>query len=240
MYRNYLKIAFRNLYKQYSYTLINVIGLSTGIAAFLLIVLYIQFHLSFDKHIPEIESLYRVTQIQQAEGVGEQHVAFNPGPLADEAVKVIPEITDAVRMMAWGAVPVRVDDNYHTQDNVIWTDQSVFRIFGIALLAGDTTNALTEPKSVVISLKAAKKYFGSAENALNQQIVFNYENGYTIRAVMEDQPENAHLQMDMLVSFESALTKYPFLKDWNSNSLGVYVKLSPTAIPGEAAEKIQN
>ncbi len=238
MYRNYLKIAFRNLYKQYSYTLINVIGLSTGIAAFLLIVLYIQFHLSFDKHIPNIENLYRVIQIQQAEGVGEQHVAFNPGPLSEEAVKVIPEITDAVRMMAWGAVPVRVEENYHTQDNVIWTDQSVFRIFGIELVAGDTTNALTELKSVVISLKTAKKYFGSAENALNQQIVFNYENGYTIRAVMKDQPENAHLQMDMLVSFESAFTKYPFLKDWNSNSLGVYVVLNPSAKPEEAAEKI--
>jgi hypothetical protein len=59
---------------------------------------------------------------------------------------------------------------------------------------------------VVISLKTAQKYFGSAENALNRQIVFNYENGYTIRAVMEDQPENAHLQMDMLVLAELSST----------------------------------
>ncbi len=101
MYNNYFKIAFRNLLRQFSYTLINVVGLSSGIAAFLLIMLYIQFHLSFDKHIPEVENLYRVIQIQQAEGVGEQHVAFNPGPMAEEAVKVIPEIKDAVRMMAW-------------------------------------------------------------------------------------------------------------------------------------------
>jgi len=240
MYNNYFKIAFRNLFRQFSYTLINVVGLSSGIAAFLLIMLYIQFHLSFDKHIPEVENLYRVIQIQQAEGVGEQHVAFNPGPLAEEAVKVIPEIKDAVRMMAWGAVPVRVEENYHTQDNVIWTDQSVFRIFGIKLIAGDTTNALTELKSVVISLKDAKKYFGSAENAIGKQFVFNYENGYTIRAVMENQPENAHLQMDMLVSFESALSKYGFLKDWGSNSMGVYVTLNPSAKPHEAAEKIYN
>ncbi|MBZ0243135.1 MAG: ABC transporter permease [Bacteroidales bacterium] len=238
MYYNYLKIAFRNLFRQLSYTLINVVGLGTGIAAFLLIMLYIQYHLSFDEHIPEAENLYRVTQIQQAEGVGEQHVAFNPGPLADEAVKQIPEIRDAVRMMAWGAVPVRVDEKYYTQDDVIWTDQSVFRIFGIKLVAGDTTNALTELKSVVISLKTAEKYFGSAENAINKQFVFNYENGYTIRAVMENQPENAHLQMEMLVSYESALSKYSFLKSWDSNSMGVYVLLNPSAKPDEAAKKI--
>lgn len=205
MYRNYLKIAFRNLYKQYLYPLIKVIVLSTGIAAFVLIVIYIQFYLSFDKHIPNIENLYRVIQIQQAEGVGEQHVAFT-GPLSEEAVKVIPAITDAVLMMACGSVPVCVGENYHTQDNMIWTDQSVFRIFGIELVASVTTHALTELKSVVISLKTAQKYFGSAENALNRQIVFNYENGYTIRAVMEDQPENAHLQMDMLVLAELSST----------------------------------
>lgn len=239
MYYNYFKIAFRNLLRQFSYTLINVVGLSSGIAAFLLIMLYIQFHLSFDKHIPEVENLYRVIQIQQAEGVGEQHVAFNPGPLVDEVVKVIPEVKDAVRMMAWGAVPVRVDEKYYTQENVIWTDQSVFQIFGIKLIAGDTNHALTEPKNVVISFETALKYFGSAENAINKQFIFNYENGYTIRAVMENQPKNAHLQMDMLVSYESALSKYSFLNSWDSNSMGVYVVLNPYIKPDVVAQKIQ-
>ena len=71
MIRNYFIIAIRRLSKQFSYTFINVVGLSVGVASFLLIMMYIQFHLGFDHHIPDIDQLYRVVQIQQAEGVGE-------------------------------------------------------------------------------------------------------------------------------------------------------------------------
>jgi putative ABC transport system permease protein len=91
MIRNYLKIALRRLIRQFSYTAINVIGLSAGIASFLLIMMYIQYHFSFDKHIPDIGSWHRVVQIQMAQGVGEQHVAVNMGPLSETLLEELPE-----------------------------------------------------------------------------------------------------------------------------------------------------
>lgn len=226
MIRNYFIIAVRRLVKQFSYTAINVIGLSVGVASFLLIMMYIQFHLSFDHQIPEIDHLYRVVQIQQAEGVGEQHVALNMGPLAETLEEEIPEIIDAVRVMSWGKMPVRIDDTYYTEENFVWTDQAVFRLFGVRLLFGDTATALNEPRTLVLSETIAKKYFGDAQEAMGKSLDFNNESGYVVTGIMEDQPRNTHLLMDALVSFESALLANPWLKSWGSNAMPVYVKLS--------------
>lgn len=238
MIQNYFKIALRRLLRQFSYTAINVIGLSAGIASFLLIMLYIQYHLEFDKHIPEIQSLYRVVQIQQADGVGEQHVAVHMGPLSETLVKDIPEIIDAVRVMSWGSVPVQVGDAYYSQENVVWTDPSIFRLFGVKLLMGDTAAALTEPKSIVLSETAAKKFFGEKEKAIGQLLGFNNESEYIVTGIMEDQPRNSHLFIDMMVSYQSALISFPWLKGWGSNSMPVYVKLSPEANYKAVSEKI--
>ncbi|MDO8897550.1 MAG: ABC transporter permease [Bacteroidales bacterium] len=229
MIRNYLKIALRRLIRQFSYTAINVIGLSAGIASFLLIMMYVQYHFSFDKHIPDIGRWHRVVQIQMAQGVGEQHVAVNMGPLSETLKEELPEVVDAVRVMDWGARQVRVGDSFYSQENVVWTDPSAFRFFGIKLLEGNIENALKEPKSVVLSETVAKKYFGDVEKALGQNLDFNNETGYVVTGIMEDQPQNAHLLLDMLVSYESALNTYPWLRDWGSNSMPVYIKLSDGA-----------
>lgn len=238
MIRNYFIIAIRRLSKQFSYTFINVVGLSVGVASFLLIMMYIQFHLGFDHHIPDIDQLYRVVQIQQAEGVGEQHVAVNMGPLAEALVDDVPEIIDAVRLMSWGKVPVRVNEAYYAEENFVWTDRSVFRLFGVRLLFGDTATALNEPRSLVLSETLAIKYFGDAKKALGQSIEFNNEKGYNVAGIMEDQPQNTHLLMDALVSYESALLTNPWLKSWGSNTMPVYVKLTKDADYKAVSEKL--
>lgn len=225
MFHNYLKIAIRSLMKQFSYTLINVIGLSTGVAAFLMIMLYLQFHLGFDKQIPEQEKLFRVVQIQQADGVGEQHVAVNMGPLSEALKAGLPEVVDAVRIMNWGSMPIRIGDDYYNQENAMWADQSVFRLFGIQLVEGDTTGLLVDPQSIVLSENLAVKYFGSVSAAIGQIMEFNHEKGFVVRAVMQDQPEESHMPMAMLVSYASAEQRFPWLKEWGSNTMSVYIKL---------------
>ena len=238
MIRSYFIIAFRSLLNQFSYTAINVAGLSIGLASFILILLFIRFHLSFDQHIPNIDRLHRVVQIHYAEGVGEQHVAVNMGPLAARMVSDIPEIVDAVRVMHWGTMPVKIGDTYFSQDNAAWTDPSIFRLFGIRLLEGDTATALNKLRSVVVSVSTAEKLFGRKNNVLGEVISFNNENNYVITGVMEDQPREAHFWLDMLVSFQSAEETYPWLREWGSNSLAVYVKLIPGATAAEVDKKI--
>ncbi len=240
MFGSYLRIAIRNLLKQWPYTLINMFGLMVGIAAFLLIALFIQYHLNFDKHIPGKDQFYRVVQIQQAHGVGEQHVAINMGPLTETAVRDIPEVIDAVRVMSWGSQNFRVGEQYYSQPNVVWTDPSVFRLFGVELIIGDTATVLNDAKSVVLSETVANKFFNSIEDAVGQVVEFNNESGYLITGVMKDQPQNAHMWMDVLVSYESALLTYPWLASWYSNSMCSYVKLQRGVDYNIVGEKMTN
>ncbi|HOI32286.1 MAG TPA: ABC transporter permease, partial [Bacteroidales bacterium] len=238
MFWNYLKIAFRNLLKQYSYTLINVIGLSIGIAAFIIIMMFVQYHFGFDKHIPEPDRFYRLIQIQHGQGVGEQHVAFNPGPMAPELPISIPEIEYATRMLNWGNVLLRVGDDFFEQPNAFFTDSVVFETFGIKLIKGNPNNVFKSVNSVVLSESVAIKTFGSVDAAYGQTIELNYEKDFLISGIMQDQPVNAHLQIEMLVAYQSMERQNAFLRSWNSNSMPVYVRLRPHADVNIVGEKI--
>ncbi|MCB0807180.1 MAG: ABC transporter permease [Bacteroidales bacterium] len=225
MFRNYLKIAFRVLYRQRTYALINIIGLTVGIASFILILLYIQYELGFDKHIPDIDNLYRCVEIQHAQGVGEQHVAVTMGPLGKALVADFPEITKQVRMMNWGKNSVEYNDQQYNQDFVVFADPTVFELFNVKLIKGDTATALNEIKSIVISEKMADKVFGSIDNAMGKTILFNGKEGYLVKGVMENQPEQSHFPLEMLISFATAEQQYEWLKGWGSNSMATYVKV---------------
>ncbi len=225
MFRNYLKIALRVLVRQRTYALINITGLTIGIASFILILLYIQYELGFDKHIPDIDQLYRCVEIQHAQGVGEQHVAVTMGPLGKALVNDFPEITQQVRMMNWGRNSIVYNNQQYNQDNVAYADPTVFQLFNIKLIAGDTATALNEIKSVVISQKVAEKIFGSVEEAIGKTFLFNGKEGYMVKGVMEDQPMQAHFRLEMLISFITADQQYEWLRGWGNNSMATYVKV---------------
>ncbi len=221
---NYIKLGARNLLYQKSYTMINVVGLSIGIAAFLLIFLHVQYELGFNKHIPEAERLYRCVEIQQAPGVGEQHVAVTMGPLAEALVNDFPEIEKAVRMLYWGSRPIEFNEQFFNQEFVVFTDPEVFELFGVKLIVGDTASALKEINSFVVSKKVAEKVFGSVEEAMGKIVQINSK-PFHVTGVMEDQPKQASFRMEALIPFEYMETNFTWLKGWNNNSLDTYVRL---------------
>lgn len=221
---NYIKLGIRNLINQKSYTIINVVGLSIGIAAFLLIFLHIQYELGFNKHIPESERLYRCVEIQQAPGVGEQHVAVTMGPLAEALVSDFPEIEKAVRMLYWGSRPIEFNEQFYNQEFVVFTDPEVLELFGVNLIVGDTASALKEINSFVVSKKVAEKVFGSVEEAMGKIVQINSK-PFHVTGVMEDQPKQASFRMEALIPFEYMETNFTWLKGWNNNSLDTYVRL---------------
>jgi len=221
---NYIKLGIRNLLHQKSYTIINIVGLSIGIAAFLLIFLHIQYELGFNKHIPEAERLYRCVEIQQAPGVGEQHVAVTMGPLAEALVTDFPEIEKAVRMLYWGSRPIQYNEQFFNQEFVVFTDPEVFELFGVKLIVGDTATALKEINSFVVSKKVAEKMFGSVEEAMGKIIQINSK-PFHVTGVMEDQPKQASFRLEALIPFEYMETNFTWLRGWNNNSLDTYVRL---------------
>jgi putative ABC transport system permease protein len=225
MLRNYLKIALRVLLRQRTYALINITGLTVGIASFVLILLYIQYEVGFDQHIPEIDRLYRCVEIQHAQGVGEQHVAVTMGPLGKALVNDFPEITRQVRMMNWGRNSIVYEGKQYNQGDVAYADPTVFELFNVRLLKGDTASALNEIRSMVISKKVAEKIFGSVDGALGKTVLFNGQEGYMVKGIMEDQPLQAHFRMEVLISFITAEQRFEWLQSWGNNSMATYVKV---------------
>ncbi|MBL7903892.1 MAG: ABC transporter permease [Bacteroidales bacterium] len=232
MFSNYLTTALRNLLRQKSYTLINLFGLSVGIAAFLLIALYVQHETGFDTHLEHRSNIFRVVEVQNEPGVGEQHVAITMGPLAAAMKEDFPQVTDAVRFMPGFDIPVvNFGDKHFIERNLYYADPSVIKVFGIDLKQGNPSVALSEPMSVVMSEKAAVKYFGSEKHALGKTMLLGKRN-FTVTGIMENQPERTHLFFDILVSMSSVenLSDFEWMKGWGSNSLVTYVSLdSPSS-----------
>ncbi len=227
---NHIKIGFRNLRKQKSHTVINIVGLTIGIASFLLIMMYVQYELSYDDHLERKQFLYRAVEIQHAPGVGDQHVAITMGPLGPALKKDFPEVKDYLRIWNAGSIPINIEDKKFKQDGIVYADPSVFRFFDIKLIEGDPLDALSHPKNIILSKTTAKKLFGSVEDAFGNVLTFNSNEGYKVSGIMEDLPPNFHLQFDIMVSFITAVKEYPWIKkEWGSNSFVTYVELSPKA-----------
>jgi putative ABC transport system permease protein len=224
MILNYLKLGIRNLRKQLSYSIINIIGLSIGIAAFLLIALHIQYETGFNEEIPNSDQLYRCVEIQQAPGVGEQHVAVTMGPLGDGLVTEFPEVEKSVRILFWGSQPLQYNDQFFDQNYVVFIDPSAFELFGIKLIAGDTATALKELNSFVPSRKVAVKMFGSVEEAMSKVFQINGK-PFVVTAVMENMPEQMSVRMEALIPFANMETQYSWLNGWNNNSIDTYVRV---------------
>ncbi len=231
MIRNYFKVAFRNLYRQGAYSLINIIGLSVGIASFLLIVLYVQYELSFDNQARNSQNLYRVVEIQNHEGVGEQHVAFTPGPMLQAMVDNTPEVINGFRFMGWGTIPVKIGEHFFQQKNVTFTDPDIIYSLNIELLYGDTATALNEARSVVLSESSAIKMFGDAASAMNQIIDLQGYSGFKVSGVMKDFPETSHLKAGMLIPFKTIEEEFEWIRGWGSNCTAAYIRLAEGTDP---------
>lgn len=238
MFWNYLKIGFRNLIRQKIYAVINITGLSIGLAAVLIIVLYIQYELGYDKHIPDVDRVYRCVEIQKPAGIPDQHVAVTMGPLATALKSDFPEIEESVRLLSWGGRPFIYEGKQYNEDFTVFADPQVFDMFGIKMILGDTATALKEMRSVVMSEKIANKIFGSPEEAMGKLLQFDEdEEGFMVTAIIEDQPPQAHFQLEILIPFEVIEARFEWLKGWGSNSLDTYVRLQPNTDPKKLEEK---
>lgn len=231
MLLNFFKTAFRSLLRQRSYTLINVAGLSVGFAAFILIVIFVEREISFDKHIANHRRIFRVVEIQNEPGVGEQHVAITMGPLAEALQRDFPQITAALRMMiAWDYATVTNNDKVFRETAVYYTDPSIIGMFGIELLSGNPQTVLDDPLSVLLSESVATKYFGNATTAQGKSLQLGGKN-FHVTGVMKDQPETSHLAFNILLPFKLAESNpaFDWLKGWGANSLITYVQLDQPA-----------
>jgi len=205
MFRNYLLVALRNIRKHRGYSIINILGLSIGIASCLLILLFVGNELSYDRFHDKAEQIYRVGLTFHV-GTNQFDAALGPSPLAAALVRDFPEVESAARIFArqsrGGDVFVRYEDKRFQEKRFLWADQSLFDILTIPFLKGNPDDALEQPNSVVLTVETAEKYFGT-EDPVGKMLALEDGSLYMVTGVTEKWPENSHFHFDFLASFSS-------------------------------------
>lgn len=227
MLKNYLKIAYRNLLKNKVFSLINILGLAIGMAACLLILLYVRFELSYENFHQRADQIYRITLdvYNGSEYVVTDAETYGPlGPLLKEQM---PEVVDFVRMYHNESVEVKSQDEKFYEERVYFADSSVFDVFSMEVLQGEASLALQAPFKAVITSSLAEKFFGHTDVIGKRLEVVNQP--YEVSAVIADLPPNTHLKFDMLLSHTSinqlwdSYDKYA----WNQNNEYTYLLMTP-------------
>ncbi len=227
MIRNYLKIALRNLLKFKAYSFINIFGLAIGIAACMMILLYIEDELSYDKYNEKADQIYRIHTMGKLAG-NDINIAVSPPPLGQTLVRDYPEVVQYVRLMPNRTMLIRYKDNVFNESNFFWADSTIFDVFTIPFIQGDPKTALAQPHTIVLTEKLAKKYFGN-EDPMDK--IMNFEDGtpYTVKGVIKNCPVNSHFHYDIFASIASlGLSDTPF---WISNNFHTYIVLKK-GVPG--------
>ena len=204
MLSNYLKIAWRNLLKNKTFSLINITGLASGLACFILIALYVADELSYDRYNEKAGRIYRINS-DIVFGGNKLHLAVASDPMGAALKNDYPQVEEYVRFYtSSGSKLIKKGDQYINENEVAHADSTLFDIFTLPVMSGDAKTALNEPNTVVISESAAKKYFGTTE-VVGKSVETN-DNGstlYKITAVMKDIPHNSHFNFSMIFSMDN-------------------------------------
>ena len=211
--------------RQKGYAAINIIGLSIGIAATLIIVVYIVDELGYDKMHVDAERIYRVGFTGRLQG-NEFTAAVTSAPMAEAMQREIPDVEEVVRFGLWRTMPVTVDDKAFTERHVLVADSNFFKFFTFPVIEGDVNTFLKGTNKAVITESTAKRYFGTT-NPIGKIMLRGAEKtAMQVTGVVKDPPYNSHIPFDMVLSGES----WDYMKDdmWVSNNLYTYFKLQPS------------
>ncbi len=231
MFRNYLKIAFRNLWKNRIYSGINVFGLGVGLATCLLIVLYVADELSYDRHHDRADRIYRVVHHATWES-GNLNLAPTSAPYAPTLKQNYPDIEQAVRIVPEGGGVMQYGETKIAADDVLFADQNLFQVFTYPFLYGDPKTALSKPQSIVLTKNLAIRLFGDAAKAVGKTILFENNFGNVVTGVIDNVPANSHLTFSGVRSLSTG-----FSGGWQEFNLYTYLLLKEGADPQKLTAK---
>jgi putative ABC transport system permease protein len=224
MLKNLINYSLRSFKRQRSYIIINILGLSIGIACSLLIALYVINEASYDKYNKKKDRIYRA-DLNGKIGGQEITIYATPAIMGPTLLKEFPEIEDYLRMTGRGPTVIEYNSQTFTEEHIIEADSSFFNFFTIPVLKGDPNNLLNAPYKVVLSESTAKRIFGN-ENPIDKPMKIGSDTiRYTVSGVMADVPENSHFEANILSSFmTNPRSKEPV---WLNNSFSTYFLLKP-------------
>jgi putative ABC transport system permease protein len=227
MLNNYFKTAWRALWKNKTFSAINVFGLSVGVAAFLLIINYLRFEYSYDDAHLKKDRIYRVPMMTKEKGGKEQTFAFTYPAVAPALKKDFPEIEEAARFRRQGGIVTYKDQKIIEPGTLYYADASLFNIFSFRFVKGNAATAFKELNDAVVTEETAKKYFGN-EDPIGKPLHYRNED-YIVKGVLEDLPANSHIRFNIIINYEKyiQLTDGAANTSWGWSDFYTYVLLKP-------------
>ncbi len=241
MFKNYIKLAWRNILKDKGYSFINIVGLATGMAVAMIIGLWIYDEVGANRHFKNHDSVYQVMMNQTFDGVRGSQTAL-PYPIGEELKAKYPDLKSVV-MCDWGGSRSLIYGEKKISKTGHFIGEDAVDMFSLKILAG-SKDPLHDPYSIVLTDETAKILFGK-ENPIGKAIKLDNETSLKVTAVVEKQPKNSSLKFDYLLPFHLNETIYPWIKqfhktNWGNNSWQAYVQLKDNANPAAVNAKVKN
>ncbi|UCE42960.1 MAG: ABC transporter permease, partial [Candidatus Aminicenantes bacterium] len=248
MLKNYIKIAFRNLVRHKGYTFINIFGLATGIICCLLILVYVQDELGYDKYHEKADQIYRIVNAGVIRD-NQIEIPLVSGPWGPAMVEEFPEVLKAVRIKPpdsrW---VIKHGEKKFPEKGLYFVDPTFFEVFDVEMVVGDPENALDAPYSMVITEEMAAKYFGE-EDPIGKIIVGDNWMNFNITGIMKKHPPSTHMDYDFLVNFETLnkaiepiekqLLYDDLSRNWQNFRIYTYLLLDANADPAAVETKMR-
>lgn len=243
MFKNYFKTAFRNLRRNKTYSFLNIFGLTVGITCAALIFLWVEDELTYNHNFIKRDYLYHVMQNEKSDA-GISTNGSTPGPLAAALKADIPGVVNSGRL-SWSMDELAVVGDKTIKENGMYADPSVFSMYTLPFIYGNSTTALNNPNDVVISESMSQKIFGNNNPIgkiikMNAKAAYSVDGLYTITGVFKDLPANCYYHFQWLSLYTTWENANTWLKPWSNNLTETIVELSPTANPALINQKLKN
>ncbi len=220
MFRNYFKIAFRNIIRHKAYSLINISGLAIGMASSILILLWVQNEMSYDRFHKNAGEIYRITS-----NAGDFKTSVSTAGMPQGFQSVMPMIKNTVRLSKPTNMLFTIGDRKFEESRVFYVDSTFLSVFSFPLVKGNIQSALQRPDAIVITESMAKKYFGS-DNPIGKIIRKDNSDNLVVTGVLANIPSNSHLQFDFIIPMSFIGHSYEMTNNpWDNFSFYDYVQL---------------
>lgn len=237
MLQHYLKVALRNMFKHKGYSMINLAGLTIGLAICFILFLWINDEHSYDRFHDRAEQIYR-SSWEARFGDNEWKTPFVPVPLAETMVREFPEVEHATQMYP-GNMSLQLGDDYVREKEFLFVDDAFFDVFTIQPVAGEARLDLADLGAILLTTTTAERYFGTTEGVVGKEILRNDGKSFVVKGVVEPFPTQSHLNFDFLASLKHIKNLERRKTQWGSASCYTYFLLNDQADPEGLDHKLQ-
>ncbi len=241
MFKNYLKVAYRSLRRNLSFSIINIVGLATGMAATILILFWVIDEVNYDRFHNNINEIYRLYEHQTYSGTDDLLVYNTPAPLAPQLREEFPSIKRVARFTPiWRRVEFINGENQWYDFEGYFADPDALSIFTFNFVYGSAEQALASPNAIVLTTENAQRLFGN-ENPVGKSVNIDNTMEFVVTAVV-DRPNNTHLKFSYIIPFEENIQRFwaGVNIDWHSNSFYTYIQLDASADYKEVEQQLAN